>query len=83
MSKKYTECGRCGKTINYGNAYVSIVRNVEQADFNITRNDDEIIVIDSQEIITLCGPCGNRFNANMIEKIVNGIPTDNSNISSN
>jgi hypothetical protein len=36
MSRKYTECSRCGKAINYDNAYVTIVRNVEQADFELT-----------------------------------------------
>jgi len=83
MDKIFTKCGRCGKIINYGNGYVSIVRNVEQADFSIVTNNDEITIIDSQEIITLCGSCGNSFNADTIGQIINTIPTDNSNININ
>lgn len=83
MDRKYTECSRCQKTIYYGNAYVSIVRNVEQADFEIATNSEEITVIDSQEIIALCGSCGNSFNADIIGNIINGLPTDNSKLINN
>lgn len=76
MDKKYTECSRCGKVINYGNAYVSIVRNVEQAKFDLATNSEEIEVINSDEIIALCGACGNSFNADTIANIINGLPTD-------
>ncbi len=83
MNRKFKECNRCGKVIYYGNAYVSINRNVEQGEFIIATNNVEITVIDSEEIIALCGSCGNSFNAAIIENIVNSIPTDDSNIRNN
>lgn len=83
MSRKYTECGRCGKAINYGNAYVTIVRNVEQADFELTTNQEEITVIDSNEVITFCGSCGNSFDADTIGNIINAIPTGQNRITDN
>ena len=79
MSKKFSECDRCGKVINYGNAYVSISRNVEQADYKLATDSTTITVIDSLEVYTLCGICGNRFDANTISKIINAIPPDSSN----
>lgn len=78
MSKKYTACSRCGKVINYGNAYVSIVRNIEQAEFDLASQREEIDIIHSEEIITLCGTCGNAFNADTIANIINSLPTDDS-----
>lgn len=83
MDKKYSECARCGKTINYGNACVSITRNIEQPDFNIATNREEIQIIDSEEIIVLCGSCGNSFDADMISNIIQAIPNDNDNIPKN
>lgn len=75
MSTKFTECSRCGKAINYGNAYVNILRNIEQADFDLASHQEEIEVIDSTEIITFCGSCGNSFDAETIANIINSIPS--------
>lgn len=83
MSEYFSECSRCGKPIYYGNAYVSIVRNIEQADFELTINQPEITVIDSNEIIVFCGSCGNSFNTDTIAKIIKAIPTEQNGISEN
>lgn len=83
MAKKYTECSRCGKVINYGNAYVSIVRNVEQAEFDLATNSEEIEVINSDEIIALCGSCGNSFNADTIANIINAVPSGSTKVTDN
>ena len=83
MYKKFTECNRCGKAIYYGNAYVTIVRNVEQADFELTTNQEEITVIDSNEVITFYGGYGNSFDADTIANIINAIPTGQNRISDN
>lgn len=76
MDTEFTECCRCGKVINYGSAYVSIVRNVEQAEFDLVTNDVEIEVFNSDEIISLCGTCGNSFDTDAIANIIKVIPTD-------
>jgi hypothetical protein len=78
-NKKYTNCDRCKKPIYYGNAYVCITRSIEQADFDIAKNREEITVIDSEEIITFCGSCGNMFDQHTIGNIINSIPTDGMN----
>ena len=73
MSKIYTECGRCGNTINYGNTYVSIVKNIEYAEFDLSLNSEVNEIIESSEIITLCSICGNSFNAETIATIINAV----------
>jgi hypothetical protein len=83
MNNVFTTCHKCEKEIKYGNAYVTIVRNVEQAEHILATGVDEIEVIDSNEIITLCGTCGNRFNSDTIVQIINAIPNNNSNLKSN
>ncbi len=77
--KKYTNCHRCRKPIYYGNAYISIVRNIEQIDFSIASNCDEATVIASDELLVLCGSCGNLFNTELIVQIISSIPTDGNN----
>lgn len=74
MEKIFTTCNRCKKEIKYGQAYVTILRNIEQVDYNMTTGEDEIEVIDSNDLVTFCGSCGNSFNADMITNIINSIP---------
>lgn len=83
MNKQFTQCWRCGKAIYYGNAFVSISRNVEQADYELATDKIEIQVIDSEEIITLCGSCGNSFDANTIANIITSLPSSPSSIKEN
>lgn len=83
MKKKFTTCSRCGKAIYYGNAYVTIIRNVEQADYDLSKKREEITGIDSHKLITFCGSCGNTFNADTIASIIHAIPTDKGRITDN
>jgi hypothetical protein len=83
MTNSFTTCDRCGREIAYGKAQVTITRNIEQAEHNILENRDEIEVIDSEQIMTLCGSCGNSFDAHKIAQIINSIPTDDNNSTSN
>jgi hypothetical protein len=78
MKRQYSTCDRCGKVIYYGNAFVSINRYIEQAEFSIARNRVEIQPIDSFQILTLCGACGNLFDVQTISKIIKTLPTDSS-----
>lgn len=83
MEKKYSECFKCKASINYDEAYISITRNIEQANINIFHNRDEIEIIDSEELISLCRGCGSQFNANNIVQIIMSVPTSDDNIRSN
>lgn len=76
MNTVFTNCSRCGKDIHYGNAYVTILRNIEQAEKIAFSEDVETDVIDSREILTLCGKCGNSFNSDAIAQVINAIPMD-------
>jgi hypothetical protein len=69
-----SECHLCGKEIKPGSAYVNITRNVEQVEHNIMENEFEIQVIDSIELIRLCGKCGNAFDADLLSTIIQSIP---------
>jgi len=69
-----SECHLCGNEIRLGAAYVTITRNIEQVEHNIIENEFEIQVIDSIELIRLCGKCGNAFDADMLSTIIQSIP---------
>ena len=72
-----SECHLCGKDIRTGAAYVTITRNIEQVEHNVVENEFEIQVIDSIELIRLCGKCGNAFDADMLSTIIQSIPPNN------
>lgn len=74
MNKAFTVCDNCSKEIFHGNVYVTIDRNIEQADLILTKNEFEIQVIDSETLLILCGKCGNAFPAHIIGKIIKSIP---------
>lgn len=74
MEKEFSTCERCGKVINYGEAYVSISRSIEQAEYSIATDETSIQVIDAISILMLCGACGNGFDPNKIHKIIKAIP---------
>jgi hypothetical protein len=82
MEQQFSECFKCGKPINHGEAYVSISRSVEQAHFDLETNISTVTVIDAVGIIELCGSCGNKFNAGAISDIIKVIP-DNSRVNNN
>jgi hypothetical protein len=74
MSNIYATYDKCGKEILYGNAYVSVQRNIEQAKHNFISNEDDIQVIDSELLLTLCGSCGNKFHFDILAKLIEAIP---------
>jgi hypothetical protein len=78
MKKGCLECTRCKREISTGNAYVTLTKNIEQREL-ITDDYGEIQIIDSREIITLCGGCGNAFDWNRLDKTINEMPLLDSN----
>lgn len=67
-------CEICKKEIRKGNAYVSITKNIEQVEHNVINNEEEIEVIHSETLITLCGTCGNRFDESSFVQLIKNIP---------
>ncbi len=70
MKGTFTKCRKCGKSIKYGNAYVSITKEIMQVEEELDpiSNIEQNTVIDSCEVIALCGECGNAFNVFALEE---------------
>ena len=66
----YTTCGWCGNNIAYGNASLSINRNIEQMDSTEEYPDGVVTVIDSNTLLELCAQCGNKLDPAMLESIL-------------
>ncbi len=66
----FTNCDWCGKDIFYGNACVSINRNIEQMDITEEYPDGEVTVIQSDTLLELCAECGNKFDTEIVANIL-------------
>ena len=66
----YTTCNWCGKDIAYGNAQVTISRNIEQMDSTEEYPEGVATVIDSENLLELCAECGNKLDTETIIKIL-------------
>lgn len=60
-------CDWCGTPIHYGNAQVTVVRNVEQVERTPEDPDGAITVIESDALLTLCAGCGNRLDREALQ----------------
>jgi len=76
MKTPFLDCDRCGKNISFGDAFVSINRFIEQAEFIAARNRVEYQPIDSIQIATLCARCANLFDVQALAKIIKSVPTE-------
>lgn len=70
MDEICSECDLCEKPIYYGNAMVSVNRNIEQVDRTEEYPDGEVTVIDSDQLLTLCASCGNRFSTEYLRELI-------------
>ncbi len=66
----YTNCDWCGKDIEYGNAILTINRNIEQMDSTEEYPEGEVTVIESDSLLELCAQCGNKLDSEMLKKIL-------------
>jgi hypothetical protein len=66
----FATCDWCGKDIAYGNALVTINRNIEQMDSTEEYPEGIVTVIDSNSLLELCAECGNKFDAEMLGNIL-------------
>ncbi len=66
----HTTCNWCGKDIAYGNAQVTINRNIEQMDSTEEYPEGEVTVIQSDVLLELCAECGNKLDTETITKIL-------------
>jgi hypothetical protein len=66
----YTTCDWCGKDVVYGNAMVTINRNIEQMDSTEEYPDGIVTVIQSDSLLELCAQIGNKLDSEMLEGIL-------------
>lgn len=54
-------CDACGNPIRFGNAMVTINRNIEQVNRDPESGQETITVIESECLTTVCAECGNQL----------------------
>jgi hypothetical protein len=70
VEEAYEKCDWCEKPIAYGNAAVTINKNIEQMDRTDEHPDGIVTVIQSDVVATLCGSCGNHLHIDDLRKIL-------------
>lgn len=70
MNKFNLVCDLCNKEIPNGAAYVSINYNIESMDMNPVNYRPTVQVISSDQLLTLCGKCGNNKNAMVVKEVL-------------
>ena len=66
----FTNCDWCGKDIEYGNAVLTIDRNIAQMDSTDEYPEGVATVIESDNLLELCARCGNKLNSEMVKNIL-------------
>ncbi len=67
-------CKKCNREIPFGKPYYSIGKTLEFMCFNPETKEEEIEIIEAEEIISLCKTCGNYFNMEGLETILQHLP---------
>lgn len=70
MSENGMSCDLCKKEIPFGAAYIALCYNIEQMNRNVARRQNYVQVIKSDQILTMCGKCGNRNSASAVKNIL-------------
>ena len=83
MEDVIANCECCGKAITRGAAYVCLARNIEQVEHSVSRQADEVEVIQSDMLLALCGRCGNRFDTDTLVRLIRLVPNGADGIAGN
>ena len=70
LEQVHAVCDSCGTAIQYGNAQVTVTRNVEQVDRSSESPEVSVSVIQSDVLLTLCARCGNRLNHQLLADVL-------------
>ena len=65
--ERYATCDWCGEPIHFGNAQVTIARNVEQTPDS---TGGSIQVVESNVLLTLCARDGNRLDRDFLQRVL-------------
>lgn len=77
------QCGVCNKKLEMNKAYISIIKSIEQIEHDLLKNRLEVEVLDEEEVIRLCGKCGNFFDVETLRTVLKSIPPNDNIISRN
>lgn len=66
----FTNCDWCGKDIEYGNAVLTIDRNIQQMDSTDEYPEGIATVIESDSLLELCAQCGNKLDTETLKGIL-------------
>jgi hypothetical protein len=66
----HSECAACGDPIHYGQPAVSFCRNTEQREVAGAASLEQITVMESQQVLTLCEACGDFVYHNRCAKLL-------------
>jgi hypothetical protein len=61
-------CDICNTNIPFGNPYIAVLYNIENYERDHLDQQDMVNVISSDQILTMCGKCGNKHNINVTAK---------------
>ncbi len=67
-------CDKCRANIPHGNPYICVTHNIEYMNRDMTTMTDSINIVDSDEILVLCGQCGNRMTKAAMKQLLRAIP---------
>ena len=67
-------CQKCNIEIPLGSSYYSIVKNLEYRCIDDEGSEEEIRIINTEEITSLCKSCGNQFNMGVLDTILRHLP---------
>ena len=70
MSGTQLVCDLCNKEIRFGAGYVSITYNIENLGRDTISMKTYVEVISSDQVVTLCGKCGNKRSASKVFNIL-------------
>ena len=73
METTKQHCDLCGKEIPFGKPYICIVYNIESMERDHLEQQDYVQVLSSDQILTMCGKCGNKNHAEATEKILKSV----------
>jgi len=61
-------CDICNKDIPFGNPYIAVCYNIENYERDHVNQQDTVNVISPDQILTMCGKCGNKHQSEMAGK---------------
>lgn len=76
-------CDKCSAIIPQGNPYICITHNIEFINRDYALQQDFVQIMDSDEILVLCGRCGNHMTKAAMKQMLKAVPASYDEIRSN